>query len=175
MRHIRIQIIRDQPSGCDPRSVDCVQAQYCDMHLIHAYAHTCHTHMHTCMHTYICLYVHIQILHAYRSQIDIMLTCTHTHTYGRIHVLTAQVKYTHVNIHTNIHTHTCTQILDLTQGLAERSAIRSGTSVFNLSNDSTPLTHSYTRMVNTAVIERRTEVSMNAHAYVCVYVYATHA
>jgi len=46
------------------------------------------------------------------------------------------------------------QILQGTSGMAERSAIRSGASTFNVSNDSTPLTHTFTRMVNVAVVDR---------------------
>jgi hypothetical protein len=46
------------------------------------------------------------------------------------------------------------QILQGTSGMAERSEIRSGASTFNVSNDSTPLTHTYTRMVNVAVVDR---------------------
>lgn len=47
------------------------------------------------------------------------------------------------------------QIQHGTAGMAERSAIRSGTSIFSVSNDSTPLTHSYTRMVNVVVVDRQ--------------------
>mmetsp|Transcript_60854 Transcript_60854/g.143279 ORF Transcript_60854/g.143279 Transcript_60854/m.143279 type:complete len:155 (+) Transcript_60854:63-527(+) len=38
--------------------------------------------------------------------------------------------------------------------VSERQAIRSGSRTYNRSNDSTPLTHSHTRMVNVAVVER---------------------
>jgi hypothetical protein len=38
--------------------------------------------------------------------------------------------------------------------VSERRAILSGSRIYNRSNDSTPLTHSHTRLVNVAVVER---------------------
>mmetsp|Transcript_18197 Transcript_18197/g.44691 ORF Transcript_18197/g.44691 Transcript_18197/m.44691 type:complete len:259 (+) Transcript_18197:55-831(+) len=47
------------------------------------------------------------------------------------------------------------EILDLTNGVGERMSLRSGASFFSVSNDSTLLTHSHTRLVNVAVIDRQ--------------------
>jgi len=46
-------------------------------------------------------------------------------------------------------------LLGYTEIVSGRNSIRTGSRIYNRTNDATPLTHTHTRLVNVAVVERR--------------------